>query len=441
MASLSGCVSADPDDLPVFLPSTPHERYEFAFRQVGLETTALGYQWIDASRDALEEALPIEPPMSESGYFDPTEAPSLGYRISMRRGQRLVVNVGMPGTAHKVFIDLFRVRDGDTPQQFVHQVSADSSSASLEHIAGRDGEYVLRLQPELLTGGAYVLTVLHTASLAFPVTGHDTGAIRSGWGAARDGGRRRHEGVDIFARRGTPVIAALDGRVRSTRSSRLGGNVVWLRTSLGSLYYAHLDSVAVGRDSLVRVGDTVGFVGNTGNARTTPPHLHFGVYARGATDPYPFIYQPSQAPPRLTADTNLVGTTVRARESAVNVRRSPGQRGEVVRTLSADTPMHVLGGAGSWFRVRLPDRTKGFVFATSVESMHAPVEQQVVASTIRVLDNPNTEAFVVDSVPSGGDMPVLARYEGYVLVQAPSGRSGWVAEHALVAGAPPGGPD
>ena len=112
-AAAVGCTSSDRAELPIFLPETPHERYEFAFRRVGLETTALGFQWINASRTALDEALPIQPPHSESGYFDPNAAPSLGYRIAMRRGQRLLVNIDLNGLTRLVFIDLYRVREGE----------------------------------------------------------------------------------------------------------------------------------------------------------------------------------------------------------------------------------------------------------------------------------------------------------------------------------------
>ncbi len=70
-----------------------------------------------------------------------------------------------------------------------------------------------------------------------------------------------------------------NGRIGFTGEKGLGGKQVWLRdTKRGqSLYYAHLDSIAKTSGS-VKTGDTLGFVGNTGNARTTPPHLHFGIY-------------------------------------------------------------------------------------------------------------------------------------------------------------------
>ena len=109
-------------------------------------------------------------------------------------------------------------------------------------------------------------------------------AVVSTWQAARPGGRR-HEGIDLFARRGTVVRSATRGVVVKVGQDPLGGNVV---TVLGDgpafYYYAHLDGFAAGLrpGDRVAAGTRLGLVGNTGNARTTPPHLHFGVYRIGA---------------------------------------------------------------------------------------------------------------------------------------------------------------
>ena len=104
---------------------------------------------------------------------------------------------------------------------------------------------------------------------------------------------RLHQGQDIFAPRGTPVYSATDGYVWRIRENRLGGNTVWVLGEGGRVYYyAHLDQYA----PELEVGDEVttdtilGFVGNTGNAKGTPPHLHFGVYTMGgAINPLPLF--------------------------------------------------------------------------------------------------------------------------------------------------------
>ena len=88
-----------------------------------------------------------------------------------------------------------------------------------------------------------------------------------------------------MAPRGTPVLAASDGEIVRKHRNRLGGNVLYLRSHGGAydFYYAHLDRYAPGLEvgQTVRQGDVLGFVGNTGNARRTPPHLHFQVLDRG----------------------------------------------------------------------------------------------------------------------------------------------------------------
>ena len=166
----------------------------------------------------------------------------------------------------------------------------------LTYVAEQDGDLIARAQPRLDTAPAYAVAQQIAASLRFPVQGRDGDAVQSGFGAARDAGVRRHEGIDIFAPRGTAVVAAADGWITRQTTNRLGGNVVWLWSPSRrlSLYYAHLDRHAVTPGERVREGDVLGYVGNTGNARFTAPHLHFGVYASmaGAVDPFPFVVDP-----------------------------------------------------------------------------------------------------------------------------------------------------
>lgn len=130
------------------------------------------------------------------------------------------------------------------------------------------------------------------AVLAMPVAGVRHAQIADTWQAPRPGDRRHH-GQDIFARRGTPVRSATDGYVVRIGENRLGGRVVSVMGAGGRLYYyAHLEAwapaLAVG--DRVTVGTVLGQVGTSGNARGTPPHLHFGVYTRsGPIDPLPLL--------------------------------------------------------------------------------------------------------------------------------------------------------
>lgn len=127
------------------------------------------------------------------------------------------------------------------------------------------------------------------AQLRNPVARPGKQRLVNTWGAARPGGRR-HEGIDIFAPRDTPVVSTTRGIVTRVGTNRLGGQVVWvLGPRFESHYYAHLDRFAdIRPGDIVNAGDVLGYVGRTGNARTTPYHLHYGIYRQGgAENPYP----------------------------------------------------------------------------------------------------------------------------------------------------------
>jgi murein DD-endopeptidase MepM/ murein hydrolase activator NlpD len=116
----------------------------------------------------------------------------------------------------------------------------------------------------------------------FPVTGN------AGFGDTYGGPRSDvaggwHHGDDIFAPLGTPVIALNDGTLNRVGWQRLGGWRLWLRDRAGNqFYYAHLSgyTAAALRDKHVKAGQVIGFIGNTGDAFTTAPHLHFEVHPR-----------------------------------------------------------------------------------------------------------------------------------------------------------------
>lgn len=118
------------------------------------------------------------------------------------------------------------------------------------------------------------------------------GSFINDWGFARSGGRT-HKGTDVFAPRGSRLLAPDSGRV-SLRSNDLGGIVIWLTGDNGVSYYlAHLDSYASGLSSGDRVdkAQVIGYVGNTGNARGTSPHLHIQLHPGGgsAVNPFPTL--------------------------------------------------------------------------------------------------------------------------------------------------------
>lgn len=87
-----------------------------------------------------------------------------------------------------------------------------------------------------------------------------------------------HKGIDIFAKEGTPVLAAADGIVLWTGVNGIGGNVVFVFSTKWRIhYYAHLQKIKTNRFSLVRIGKVIGTVGTTGNAKGKAPHLHYAI--------------------------------------------------------------------------------------------------------------------------------------------------------------------
>jgi murein DD-endopeptidase MepM/ murein hydrolase activator NlpD len=134
----------------------------------------------------------------------------------------------------------------------------------------------------LLTGKGFV----------FPVYGKHT--YSDDWGAPRaDTGI--HQGNDIFAKAGTPLVAVCDGSLNRVGTLPISGNRLWVKCDKtgDSFFYAHLSAFATDtRNKLkVKAGQVIGFVGSTGDAEQTPPHLHFEVHPGDgdAVDPYPFL--------------------------------------------------------------------------------------------------------------------------------------------------------
>ena len=128
----------------------------------------------------------------------------------------------------------------------------------------------------------------------FPVRGLAT--YTHDWWFPRYGpGWRLHEGTDIFAATGTEVVAPLGGTVKLAHN-KLGGTSAWVVADDGTyVYLTHLSGYRDGLMTGMRVepGDVVGYVGNSGNASTTPPHLHIEFHPGGgpAVDPKPILDQ------------------------------------------------------------------------------------------------------------------------------------------------------
>lgn len=280
---IASCSSASHN---IFSKKTPHEKYAEKLDDNDLDKTPEGRQWLAVSKSSLVNTHTISLPHKQLGYFASDKARALGLKFTARHGEKLTFTINKK-SPFVLYLDLFK--EGVIEPDLL--LSADTSATEFSFEIDEAGSYLLRLQPELFRSGAYSLSVSVGPSLTFPVAGTNA-RIGSFWGAGRDGGKRRHEGIDIFAPKSTPVVAGADGVVTGVKETIVGGKVVWLRVlnKNVTLYYAHLSEQLVTEGQLLKKGETVGLVGNTGNAKTTPSHLHFGVYTyAGPIDPHPFV--------------------------------------------------------------------------------------------------------------------------------------------------------
>ena len=138
---------------------------------------------------------------------------------------------------------------------------------------------------------------IYVDGVVFPIAGPYSVPLINSFGFPRMPGTpdaHAHQGIDIFAPRGTPLVAAERGVIGRVGNGRLGGLKFWLRGESGAdWYYAHLDGFAPGlhNGQVVEAGELLGYVGNTGNAVGTPPHLHLEIHPNGgaAVNPYPLM--------------------------------------------------------------------------------------------------------------------------------------------------------
>ena len=269
--------------IKLFGEKTAHEKYA---DEIG--NTDDGRQWIAVSKTTLESPHHVQLPYSQVGYFPSNKPKALTLEFTAKQGEKITIDLAKrTDTGFAMYADLFQKKGTAT----AYLQSVDSLQAQLSFDASETSIYLLRLQPELYQSGLYDLRITVAGSLAFPVVGNKAKA-GSFWGDERDGGKRSHEGIDIFAPKLTPAIAAADGFITSVQEGGLGGKTVWMRVRDKniSLYYAHLDKQLVEAGQKVMKGDTLGLVGNTGNAKYTPSHLHFGIYNyHGPIDPWPFV--------------------------------------------------------------------------------------------------------------------------------------------------------
>jgi len=411
----------------IFGKKSPHEQYADKIKNAGLHETALGRLWFAAAEQSLSSPLSVNLPYSETGYFAAEQPKAAGLLFHAKRGEKLHINLSKkPATGFAVYLDLWQFAAAEELKP-VFLLSADTAAATISYDVNKDGSYMVRVQPELLKGGEYTLSITAGPSLAFPVTPKVKSTIGSFWGAGRDKGARKHEGIDIFAPGGTPLVAAADGVVTNVTENTLGGKVIFLRPDNKdyTLYYAHLDKQTAQPGQTVKAGDTIGLMGNTGNARTTIPHLHFGIYTNsGAVDPLPFINRVTKTPGKIGASLSNVGKWVRNKK-VTKLLSQPAVNATEVSALEINTLLKAEAATADWYKVSLPGGEEGFVASAAVAPVSLPVRKIVLKIPQPLLDEPNDFAARKTILPINGQINILAVCKGFYYVNS-NNEEGWI---------------
>lgn len=335
-------------------PLTPREKYIKELTTI----PEIAEQWQQSYTNALADSLTVALPYAEKGYFRPNQSPAYSYEVTLQEGEVFIAEVVTDSISDKVFIDVLK-QSGSGWDLLKRN---DDTGHSVAVAAEGSGLYKVVLQPELALNSKFTLRLEKKPLYAlFPVAGKTNKDIGSFWGVDRDGGKRRHEGIDIFAKRGTPVVAVTDGYISYTGERGLGGKQVWQRDGAfgANIYYAHLDSIKASQGMRVKTGDTLGFVGNTGNARTTPPHLHFGIYRGGAVNPLPFVYKTQ------STDAEKMPYSFRSEKllvkSAANLRMSPSTKSVKVGSVTEQQTVTLLGQHNDWLHISTTQGKRAFL--------------------------------------------------------------------------------
>lgn len=421
---LVGCNGGVVDKL--LRKQSPYEAYLSSLEATMLSSYALVQDWKRAGEEALKDSIEISLPYHEIGYFDPKEASAVLLRYPVKEGHQ--INIRIEAISQKdavIFLDVF---EADPVTRELERIHYNDSLGVLTYEVRQTGMHALRLQPELFRGGMFSLTVTAEGLLAFPLIGKGTKNIASFWGDPRDGDARKHEGIDVFASRGTPVVAASAGRVRSVGNNRLGGKVVWLTNSdFGhAQYYAHLDSQLVRVGQSINLGDTLGLVGNTGNAITTAPHLHFGIYrsGQGAVDPFPFLQELVLPQQTVLSDSMDIGKLATITTPLANVRQAPTTSSAKITSLEQSSVTQILGKAGSWYRVALPTGQKGYIFDNLLTTDMLPLKE-IQLSPLDEISESWQAAFPISGSLIAGDAQVWGMFDHSYYVETASGIRGW----------------
>lgn len=344
-----------PEWLDFILRPSQRTIYERSFKEEPEDLKT----WEALTSIAFNDQMVLQDPFS-SYAVSATTAYSAGYEIPIQYGEQLVVTIASE-TKNQWILEI-----RDENNKLLEDARLKEGVLYASHTPKTSETVRVILQGKLHQASSGFLKIYTQPTYGFPVAGKGNNAIKSFWGASRDGGSRSHEGNDIFAPKKHPVVAISYGSISSIRNRGLGGKQVWVEDyDTGLLhYYAHLDGWNVYEDQMVWRGDTIGYVGNTGNAKNTPPHLHFGIYKNGkAVDPKPFIWQTT-----IPENSIQLKHTSKARATGVaaNLRELPNSTADILQDLKRQEVL-ILGNCGNWYQVRTTSGMSGFAHQSILE--------------------------------------------------------------------------
>lgn len=313
----------------------------------------IAFQWDSLADASLIHPFEINFPYAEKGMFNNFNASALQFTSTPGR----LINIDITNLGKKkIFADLIEV---DSSENKII-IQADTNKTTLQYASYFGGNYILRLQPQIADTGKYEITIKSLPLLQWPIEDGVKAQIGSFWGADRDGGNRSHEGIDIFAPKGTYLVAVKDGIIHRVGQNNLGGNIIFMQPHNMpiSVYYAHLDTQLVQEGASVKTGDTIATVGNTGNARTTAPHLHLGIYARpkGAINPIGYISKKQEAD--LTSNSLPNNHIIISKSKRLYKRANTKS---LTETIVQGDSIHILGLTENYYRVRTSSGMNGFI--------------------------------------------------------------------------------
>lgn len=392
----------------LFSSPSPYEQYAKKLQQADLHTTSIGQKWFQAGSRSLANPVSISLPFSEQGFFAPDKPMAAGYRFSIPLGQKLSISINtIPDTSSSLlFAELYNASNNK-------RISFLDTTMKIDYTPKETVELILLVQPQLLQPVSYTISFRVAPSLAFPVSGLNSSAIASVWGDDRDGGFRRHEGIDIFAKKRTPVLAVDEGTVTRVNENNLGGKVVWFRPKSFNInvYYAHLDSQIVESGQKLKSGDTLGLVGNTGNARNTAPHLHFGIYSSGgAIDPFHFINTKIASP-----------DTPEPLDFPLALHRFAT---EIKNSFKKDEPVEIWGATKNQYRIEDVHGNQYLVNKNQLKEAKAQ-RQLLVQPDTKLFFHPDLNSPVVTVLKEKVSLPVIASKQDFLLIKNDR-MEGWI---------------